>query len=156
MRNHRSLAVLALAVAAAFACENDPGVGVEGTFPVTITYHVDTCVGDDGRSEAIELVIERDGDDVTITVTGAGVLTGTFNPEDRVMTVDGTISVPNPLGGTFPGEMLMFARVTNETVNVSGGITFEGTFPGVSGTCERQFLGSGQRGNLMPFPLTGS
>jgi hypothetical protein len=154
--NHRSIAILAFAAAAAFACDNDPGVGVEGTYPVTITYHVDTCVGDDGRSEAIELVIERDGDDVTITVTDAGVLTGTFNPEDRVMTVDGTISVPNPLGGTFPGDMLMFARVTNDVVRVSGGITFEGTFPGVSGTCERQFLGSGPRGNLTPFPLTGS
>jgi hypothetical protein len=116
---------------------------------------VDTCEGDEGRSEAIELTIERDGDDVTITVTDAGVLTGTFNPEDRIMTVNGTILVPNPLGGTFSGEMLMFARVTGDIVNVSGGITFEGTFPGVSGTCERQFLGSGPRGNLSPIPLTG-
>jgi hypothetical protein len=145
-----------LVLAVTSACGNDPGVGVEGTFPVTITYNEDTCVPEDeGRSEAIELAIERDGDDVTITVTNAGVLTGTFNPEDRVMTVNGTILVPNPLGGTFSGEMLMFARVTNDVVNVSGSITFEGTFPGVSGTCERIFLGSGPRSNLGFLPLTG-
>ncbi len=155
MRHSRLIPIVALAAIAAAACDNDPGVGVEGTFPVTITYHVDTCVGDEGRSEAIELTIERDGDDVTITITDAGTLTGTFNPVDRVMTVNGTILVPNPLGGTFSGEMLMFARVTGDEVNVSGGITFEGTFPGVSGTCERQFLGSGPRANLTPFPLTG-
>lgn len=129
---------------------------MDGTYlPVTITYNVDTCGGGaDGRSEAIELNIERDGDDVTITVVNAGTLTGTFNPDDRVMTVNGTILVPDSTGGTFTGEMLMFARVTDDIVRVSGGITFEGTFPGVSGTCERAFLGSGPRTSFSA-PLTG-
>ena len=145
-------ALVALTTAA--ACDKDPGLGVEGTFPVTISYTTDTCADDQNTSEVMELKIDRQDNNVTIVVTGAGTLTGTFDPEERLMTVNGTVSVPDTLGGSFAGEMLMFARVTNDVVNVSGAITFEGTFPGVSGTCERAFLGSGPRGNRS-LPLTG-
>ena len=156
MRYRNWLPILAIAVTAAAACENDPSLGVEGTYPITLTYTTDTCVGDEGRSEAVELTIERDGDDITIDVGDAGTLTGTFNNENRAMTVDGTILVQNPLGGSFPGQMHMVARVTEGDINVLGSITFEGTFPGVSGTCIRSFEASGTRANLSPLPLTGS
>ena len=154
MRHLKWIPILACAVAAP-ACENEPSLGVEGTYPITLTYSRDTCIGDDGRSEAVEITIERDADDVTITVGEAGFLTGTFDDESRIMTVEGTILVPNPTGGSFPGVMLMFARVTEGEVNISGSITFEGTFPGVSGTCERIFRASGIREHLSPLPLTG-
>jgi hypothetical protein len=130
-------------------------VGVEGTYPITLTYTTDTCVGDVGRSEAVEITIERDGDNVTFTVGDAGTLTGTIDNESRVMTVDGTILVPNPSGGTFTGDMHMVARVTEGDINILGTITFEGTFPGVPGTCERAFQAGGTRENLSPLPLTG-
>ncbi|HJR52771.1 MAG TPA: hypothetical protein VJ982_03550 [Gemmatimonadota bacterium] len=155
MRYLKWIPILAFALAAP-ACDNDPSIGVDGTYPITLTYTTDTCVGDEGRSEAVEITIERDGDNVTITVGEAGVLTGTFEDESRIMTVEGTILVENPTGGSFPGVMLMFARVTEGEVNISGSITFEGTFPGVSGTCERIFRADGVRENLSPLPLTGS
>jgi hypothetical protein len=154
VRHLKWIPILALAWATP-GCENEPSLGVEGTYPITLTYSTDTCVGDVGRSEAVELTIERDGDDVTFTVGDAGTLTGTFNEENRAMTVDGTILVPNPLGGSFPGEMHMVARVTEGEINILGSITFEGTFPGVSGTCERAFSAGGQRENLSILPLTG-
>ena len=146
---------MAFAVAAP-ACENEPSLGVEGTYPITLTYTTDTCVGDVGRSEAVEITIDREGDNVTFTVGDAGTLTGTFDDENRAMTVDGTILVPNPGGGSFPGQMHMVARVTEGDINILGTITFEGTFPGVPGTCERAFQAGGQRANLSPLPLTGS
>ena len=154
MRYLKWIPILAFAVAAP-ACENEPSLGVEGTYPITLTYTTDTCVGDVGRSEPVEITIDREGDDVTFTVGDAGVLTGTFNNEDRSMTVEGTILVANPLGGTFPGDMLMVARVTEGFINVLGSITFEGTFPGVSGTCERAFEAGGQRESRSVLPLTG-
>ena len=157
MGNPKLRQILAFAAIAGLACDNDPSVGVEGTYPITLTYTEDTCAGDVGRNEAVDLTIEREGDNVTFTVGGA-VLTGTFNPEDRVMTVEGTIQVPipEPGSGSFPGQMRMVARVTEGEVNVLGSITFEGTFPGVSGTCRRSFEASGDRENLSVFPLTGS
>ncbi|HET7692838.1 MAG TPA: hypothetical protein VFM44_07120 [Gemmatimonadota bacterium] len=155
MRYPKWIPILAFAAIAATSCENDPSLGVEGTYPITLTYTTDTCVGDVGRSEAVELTIERDGDNVAFTVGDAGTLTGTFDNENRVMTVDGTILVPNPSGGTFPGDMHMVARVTEGDINILGSITFEGTFPGVSGTCERAFQAGGRRDNLSVLPLTG-
>ncbi|HET6362384.1 MAG TPA: hypothetical protein VFH11_10010 [Gemmatimonadota bacterium] len=156
MRYPKWIPILAFAVMAAPACENDPSLGVEGTYPITLTYVTDTCVGDEGRSEAVEITVERDGDDITIDVGGAGTLTGTFNNENRAMTVDGTILVQNPSGAPFPGEMHMVARVTEGDISVLGSITFEGTFPGVPGTCIRSFEATGTRANLSPLPLTGS
>lgn len=154
MRYLKWIPILAFAVAVP-ACENEPSLGVEGTYPITLTYNTDTCVGDIGRSEAVEITIDREGDNVTFTVGDAGILTGTFNNEDRSMTVEGTILVANPGGGTFPGDMRMVARVTEGFINVLGSITFEGTFPGVPGTCERAFDAGGQRENLSVLPLTG-
>ncbi len=156
VRHTKWIPIVALAVLAATSCENEPSLGVDGTYPITITYTTDTCAGDAGRSEALELTVERDGDDVTFTVGDAGTLTGTFNNEDRTMTVDGTIAVPDPIGGSFTGDMHMVARVTEGDINILGTITFEGTFPGVPGTCERAFQAGGQRANLSPLPLTGS
>ena len=73
------------------------------------------------------------------------------------MTVDGTIQVPVPSPGTgpFPGQMHMVARDGGE-LNALGTI-LEGTFPGVSGTCERAFQATGERNDsLSVFSLTGS
>jgi hypothetical protein len=156
MRHGKWTIALAVLVMVA-GCDDTSSTGVEGTYEVTLTYNVDTCVNDVGRSEAIEITIEREGDNVTFLIGDSGTLTGTFDNETRIMTVDGTILAPDPGGGTFSGEMLMFARVTEGELNASGGITFEGTFPGVPGTCERAFLATGERrGNLSPFSLTGS
>ena len=154
MRYLKWIPILTFAVAAP-ACENDPSLGVEGTYPTTLTYTTDTCVGDAGRSEAVEITIEREGDNVTFTIGDSGTLTGTFDNTNRAMTVDGTILVQNPGGGTFPGQMHMVGRVTEGDLNVLGTITFEGSFPGVPGTCERVFQGGGLRENLSVLPLTG-
>lgn len=154
MRYLKWIPIVAFAVAAP-ACENEPSLGVEGTYPITLTYTTDTCEGDAGRSEAVEITIDREGDNVTFTVGDAGTLTGTFDNTNRAMTVDGTILVPNPGGGSFPGQMHMVARVTEGDINILGTITFEGTFPGVPGTCERAFQAGGQRENLSVLPLTG-
>ena len=156
MRYPKWIPILTLVVIAVQACDSEPSLGVEGSYPITLTYTTDTCVGDVGRSEAVEITVERDGDNITITVDDAGTLTGTFDEETRAMTVDGTILVPNPSGGTFTGDMHMVARVTEGDINILGTITFEGTFPGVPGTCERAFSATGRRANLSPLPLTGS
>ena len=139
-------------------CDDSDTFGVEGTYPVTLTYTTDTCAGDVGRTEALEITIERDGNDVTFDLGAAGTLTGTFDDENRAMTVDGTIQVPVPPPGTgtFPGQAHMVGRVTEGELNALGTIVFEGTFPGVSGTCERAFQARGERANLSVFSLTGS
>jgi hypothetical protein len=139
-------------------CDDSGSFGVDGTYPVTLTYTTDTCAGDAGRSEALEITIERDGNDVTWDLGAAGTLTGTFDEEDRTMTVNGTIlvPVPPPGTGTFPGQATMVGRVTEGELNALGTILFEGTFPGVPGTCERSFTARGERANLSVFSLTGS
>ena len=54
------------------------------------------------------------------------------------------------------GQAHMVARVTEGELNALGTIVFEGTFPGVPGTCERAFQARGERANLSVFSLTGS
>ena len=147
-----ALAVVVLAA----GCENSPSTGVEGTYRLTVLYNTDTCLGEQGRTESSEVTIERDGDNVTFRFGDEGTLTGTFNPEDRVMTVDGTILFDDPEGGTFSGRMHMIARVTEGDISAFGTITFEGTFPDVPGTCTRGFSITGQRASFSPLPLTGS
>ncbi|HEY7470988.1 MAG TPA: hypothetical protein VIE68_01445 [Gemmatimonadota bacterium] len=154
---HRIHRIALAAAALLLGCDNSPSTGVEGTYPLTLTYTVDECAGDQGRSEALEVTIERDGNDVTFDLGASGILTGTFNEELRTMTVDGTIlvPVPPPGSGTFPGQMHMVARVTEGELNALGRITFDGTFPGVSGICERFFEASGERNDsLSVFSLT--
>ena len=146
--------VSALAVA---GCENDPSTGVEGTYQLNVSIPVDECTGQ-ASSFSSEVTIEREGDNVTFIFGDAATLTGTFDDETRIMTVDGTIlvPVPPPGTGTFPGEMHMEARVTEGSIAAVGTITFEGTFPGVSGTCRQFFNITGTRLSLSPLPLTGS
>ena len=157
MRHHTWTIALATAVLAA-GCENSPSTGVEGTYQLAAEYTIDECSGQQGRSFSSEVTIERDGDNVTFLFGDAATLTGTINPEDRVMTVEGTILVEEPDGeGTFTGHMRMVARVTEGEFNGLATITFEGTFPGVPGTCIQAFAAEGERrGNLSPLPLTGS
>jgi hypothetical protein len=155
MRHRIWTIALATAVLAA-GCENTPSTGVEGTYELTVSIHTDTCTGQ-ASAFGSEVTIEREGDNVTFRFGDEATLTGTFNPEDRVMTVDGTILVTDPeSGGTFPGQMLVNARVTEDEISAVGSITFEGTFPGVSGTCEQIFSSTGLRQGLSPLPLTGS
>jgi hypothetical protein len=137
-------------------CDRSSTTGVEGTYPLILTYNEDTCADDENTSESFQLRIERDGDAVTFTLANAGTLTGTFDNETRIMTVQGPIVAQNPGGGTFPGQMFMVARVTEGEVNADGRIDFEGTFPGIPGTCSRHFLATGERANRSVFPLTGS
>lgn len=141
---------------ALIGCENDPSVGVEGTYRLNVSIPVDECTGQPS-SFSSEVTIEREGDDVTFRFGDAAVLTGTIDNDTRIMTVDGTILVdlPPPGTGTFPGFMQMEARVTEGELNAVGSIVFEGTFPGVSGTCTQQFLAQGPRLGLSPLPLTG-
>ena len=156
MLHRHSIVALAAALVAA-GCENEPSTGVEGTYQLNVSIPVDECTGQPS-SFSSEVTIEREGDNVTFFFGDAATLTGTFNPEDRVMTVDGTILVPVPApgSGTFPGQMHMLARVTEGDLSAVGTITFEGTFPGVSGTCRQFFNITGDRLGLSPLPLTGS
>ena len=154
----RRYSIIALIVVLAVAgCENDPSTGVEGTYRLNVSIPVDECTGQ-ASSFSSEVTIERDGDNVTFIFGDAATLTGTFDDETRIMTVDGTIlvPVPPPGTGTFPGQMHMEARVTEGSIAAVGTITFEGTFPGVSGTCRQFFNITGSRLNLSPLPLTGS
>ena len=141
----------------AAGCQNTPSTGVEGTYQLNVSIPVDECTGQPS-SFSSEVTIERDGDDVTFFFGDDATLTGTFDDETRIMTVDGTIlvPVPPPGSGTFPGQMHMEARVTEGDIAAVGTITFEGTFPGVSGTCRQHFNVVGSRLNLSPLPLTGS
>jgi len=145
----------ALIAAFAVGCENTPSTGVEGTYQLNVSIPVDECTGQSSSFSA-EVTIERDGDDVTFLFGDAATLTGTFDDETRIMTVDGTILVDNPGGGTFPGFMHMEARVTEGSIAAVGTITFEGSFPGVPGICRQHFNVTGQRLSLSPLPLTGS
>lgn len=156
MIERRSILTLGVALAAV-GCDNDPSTGVEGTYQLNVSIPVDECTGQPS-SFTSQVTIERDGDDVTFTFGDDAVLTGTIDNESRIMTVDGTIlvDVPPPGTGTFPGFMQMEARVTEGELNAVGSIVFEGTFPGVSGTCTQQFLAQGPRLGLSPLPLTGS
>ena len=151
---HRILALAA--VLSVVGCENDPSTGVEGTYQLNVSIPVDECTGQPS-SFSSQVTIEREGDDVTFTFGDDAVLTGTIDNESRIMTVSGTIlvDVPPPGTGTFPGFMQMEARVTEGELNAVGSIVFEGTFPGVSGTCTQQFLAQGPRLGLSPIPLTG-
>ena len=153
---HRIWTIALASAALAAGCENTPSTGVEGTYQLTVSIHTDTCTGQ-ASAFGSEVTIEREGDNVTFRFGDDATLTGTIDPESRVMTVEGTILVDNPEGeGTFPGQMLVNGRVTEDELNAVGSITFEGTFPGVSGTCEQIFSSSGLRQNLSPLPLTGS
>jgi hypothetical protein len=154
MRHRYWTIALATAVMVA-GCENSPSTGVEGTYQLNVSIHIDTCTGQPSAFGS-EVTIERTDDNVTFRFGSEATLTGTINTENRVMTVDGTILVPNQQGGSFPGQMHMVGRVTEDELNAVGSITFEGTFPGVSGTCEQIFSSSGLRQNLSPLPLTGS
>lgn len=159
MRNHMWMIAVAAGILI-LGCDDSGSFGVEGTYRVTLTYTTDTCAVPSavGRSEAIEITITRDGNDVTWDLGGAtGTLTGTFDEESRVMTVDGTIQVPvePPDTGTFPGQAHMVGRVTEGELNALATIVFEGTFPGVPGTCQRAFGATGDRANLSVFSLTG-
>ena len=157
MRNHMRMIAVGAGILI-LGCDDSGSFGVEGTYPVTLTYTTDTCAGDVGRSEALEITIERDGNDVTFDLGTTGTLTGTFDEENRAMTVDGPVQVPVPPPGTgtFPGQAHMVARVTEGELNALGTIVFEGTFPGVPGTCQRAFQAVGERANLSVFSLTGS
>ena len=152
---HRTWTIALATVVIAAGCETDPSTGVEGTYQLTVSIHTDTCTGQPSAVGS-ELTIDREGDNVTFRFGDEATLTGTFNPENRVMTVDGTFLVDDGEGGTFPGEMHMEARVTEGDFVAVGSITFEGTFPGVSGTCEQIFSSTGERLGLSPLPLTGS
>jgi hypothetical protein len=155
MLHRHSIFALVAALAVA-GCENEPSTGVEGTYHLNVSIPVDECTGQ-ASSFSSEVTIERDGDNVTFFFGDDATLTGTFDDETRIMTVDGTIlvDVPSPGTGTFPGQMHMEARVTEGNIAAVGTITFEGTFPGVSGTCRQFFNITGNRLNLSPFPLTG-
>lgn len=154
---HRHSIIALVATLAVAGCDNDPSTGVEGTYQLNVSIPVDECTGQ-ASSFSSEVTIERDGDNVTFIFGDAATLTGTFDDETRIMTVDGTIlvPVPPPGTGTFPGQMHMEARVTEGSIAAVGTITFEGTFPGVSGTCRQFFNITGSRLNLSPLPLTGS
>ncbi|CAN5879850.1 hypothetical protein BH20GEM1_BH20GEM1_06260 [soil metagenome] len=152
---HRIWTIALAAAAMAAGCENSPSTGVEGTYELTVSIHTDTCTGQPSAFGS-EVMIEREGDNVTFRFGDEATLTGTFNPEDRVMTVQGTILGNDPDGGTFTGQMHMVARVTEGQFVSVGSITFEGTFPDVSGTCEQIFSSTGTRFGLSPLPLTGS
>lgn len=148
--------MIALVVALAAGCENTPSTGVEGTYQLNVSIPVDECTGQSSSFSA-QVTIERDGDDVTFLFGDDATLTGTFDDETRIMTVDGTILGNDPdTGGTFPGMMHMEARVTEGNIAAVGTITFEGSFPGVPGICRQHFNVTGQRLNLSPLPLTGS
>lgn len=152
---HRTWTI-ALVTALVAGCENTPSTGVAGTYQLNVSIPVDECTGQSSSFSA-EVTIERHGDDVTFLFGDEATLTGTFDDETRVMTVDGTILVTDPdSGGTFPGFMHMEARVTEGSIAAVGTIRFEGSFPGVSGICTQFFNITGQRLNLSPFPLTGS
>ena len=154
---HRHSMIALVAAIAAAGCENEPSTGVEGTYQLTVSIPVDECTGQ-ASSFSSEVTIQRDGDDVTFLFGNDATLTGTFDNESRIMTVDGTIlvAVPPPGTGTFPGQMHMEARVTEGSIAAVGTITFQGTFPGVSGTCRQFFNITGDRLGLSPLPLTGS
>jgi hypothetical protein len=139
----------------AAGCENTPSTGVVGTYQLNVSVPVDECTGQPS-SFSSEVTIERVGDNVTFFFGEEATLIGTFDDENRIMTVDGIILVDAPEGGTFPGQMHMEARVTEDDIVAIGTITFKGTFPGVSGTCRKHFNVVGSRLNLSPFPLTGS
>ncbi|HUF89167.1 MAG TPA: hypothetical protein VMR66_04225 [Gemmatimonadota bacterium] len=152
---HRTL-IIALLAALAAGCESTPSTGVEGTYQLNVSIPVDECTGQ-ASSFSAEVTIERVGDNVTFLFGDAATLTGTIDTESRIMTVEGTILVDNPAGGTFPGFMeVSESRVTEGSIVGLGTIRFEGTFPGVSGICTQHFSFSGQRLNLSPLPLTGS
>jgi hypothetical protein len=154
---HRHRIVVLVAALGTAGCDNNPSTGVEGTYQLNVSIPVDECTGQ-ASSFSSEVTIERDGDNVTFFFGDDATLTGTFDNETRIMTVDGTIlvDVPPPGTGTFPGQMHMEARVTEGNIAAVGTITFEGTFPGVSGTCRQFFNITGNRLNLSPLPLTGS
>ena len=155
MRN-RTWTLALVAALAAVGCETTPSTGVEGTFQLNVSIPVDECTGQSSSFSA-EVTIEREGDDVTFLFGDAATLTGTIDTVSRIMTVEGTILVDNPGGGTFPGFMhISEARVTEGSIVGLGTIRFEGTFPGVSGICTQHFNFTGQRLNLSPLPLTGS
>lgn len=152
---HRHSIIALAATLVAAGCENTPSTGVEGTYQLNVSIPVDECTGQ-ASSFSSEVTIERDGDNVTFLFGDDATLTGTFDDETRIMTVDGTIlvPVPPPGSGTFPGQMHMEARVTEGSIAAVGTITFVGTFPGVSGTCRQFFNITGDRRGLS-LPLTG-
>jgi len=152
---HPKWTIALAAVLMTAGCENNPSTGVEGTYHLNVSIPVDECTGQ-SSSFSSEVTIERDGDNVTFRFGNDATLTGTIDEETRIMTVDGTILADAPGGGTFSGQMHMEARVTEGEIVAVGTITYEGTFPGVSGTCRQFFNSIGERQNLSPLPLTGS
>jgi hypothetical protein len=150
------MAVMTIATIAAAGCDREPSTGVEGTFELTVSIHTDTCTGQ-ATAFGSEVTIERTDDNVTFRFGNEATLTGTIDPESRIMTVSGMIVIQDPEGGTFTGEMRFDqARVTEDEIHGFGSITFEGTFPGVPGTCQQLFNTSGLRESRSPLPLTGS
>ena len=131
------------------ACGEDEQRGVEGRFTLVVSESRDTC-DNQTNSFGSEITITRDGDDVVVTFGQDAILTGTIDENGEILAQ----GVVEDQGGGRTTVLAVRILVRRTRLESTGRQTFNGTFPGVPGTCLQEFSISGQRANVVPTLFT--
>lgn len=99
------------------------GFNVSGTWTVTATVIESTCEDIDlGEEETEQVIIEHDGDQISFSVQGIGLVRGTFDVDTREFEIDVDLFVPGQ-GSLRLQESGQFTSETRYTSQET--VTFE-------------------------------
>jgi len=147
------LAGLVAVVSMASVCEDEDN-RVTGTYELVIRETLDTC--DPNRelnTFASQVTISRGQDGFTLEFGEEATLTGDFNDEGTLV-AEGNIVVERE-GQSIAALMQVQIVIKQGQITLgSGRLTFNGTFPGRTGTCVQEFGISGSR-NDNRVPVVG-
>ena len=127
------------------ACEDEESE-ITGTYQANVFESMDTC--DNSRdSYGLEIEITRQGSEFRVLVNDAGPLTGGL--EEGILVVTGTVTGGDPpcdATGACPRDVRLEMDIRRgRIVEGKGRVTWNGTFPGVSGVCVQEFDFTGFR-----------
>jgi hypothetical protein len=144
--------VILLAVAlstVASVCEDDNDE-ITGTYQLLIFESEDECDNEINQYSS-QATISRSGDGFIIEFGDEGTLTGGFNDEGALEASGNTVVIVdgNPVAAFMQIQLII------QQGNISAGngnLRYDGTFPGVPGTCTQTFSIDGSRAdNLAPI-----
>ncbi len=147
MRRTMTVAAAGLASLLA-ACNNKPSEEIAGDYTVNVFETRDTCDGQ-LNSFGARLSLERDGGNVTVRLGDFGALEGQFD-DQGVIQAQGPVQA-GPDGSIAATMQVQIFAKSGSIRDANGRLTFDGTFPGESGTCVQEFTFSGSRDDLSPI-----